>query len=257
MVTSMIFFPEKTHYEFPADYGFKSEDIFFETDDGLRLHGWFLEAAEARGVILFFHGNAGNISNRLYKAKGWVDRGLSVFLVDYRGYGQSQGEIKRGDDILRDAHAAFHWLIKTKKVASWEIILYGESLGTYPAIRLAAENKVGAVVLEAPFTSFVDLGRLHYSLIPGLDLLLRDFEFPNRDWIDRLKVPLFILHGTRDEICPYAMGEKLFEKAPEPKAFFSIENGAHNDLPIIAGEDYWERPYQFLERHLNKKGDRS
>ncbi|MBI3312901.1 MAG: alpha/beta hydrolase [Candidatus Omnitrophica bacterium] len=250
MVTSMIFFPEKTHYEFPADYGFKYEDVSFETTDAVKLHGWFLEAPKARGVILFFHGNAGNISGRLYKAKGWITRGFSVFLMDYRGYGLSEGKMEHGDDILRDAHAALDWLVKSKKFLLSGIILYGESLGTYPAIRLAAENKVGAMILESPFTSFVELGKIHYSLIPGMELLLRDFSFRNQDWIGQIKTPLFVLHGTRDEICPYAMGEKLFEQAPEPKAFLSIENGAHNDLPFIAGEDYWEKPRQFLERHF-------
>ena len=250
MITTMIFFPDKTHYEFPADYGFKHEDVSFQTADGVKLHGWFLEAAKARGAILFFHGNAGNISGRLYKAKGWVERGFSVFLMDYRGYGLSEGKIEHGDDILRDAHASLDWLVKAKNIPLSKIVLYGESLGTYPAIRLGAENKTAAVVLEAPFTSFMDLGRLHYSLIPGLQILLKDFEFLNQDWILKLKAPLFILHGTRDEICPYAMGEKLFDEAPEPKGFLSIENGAHNDLPMIAGQDYWDKPFQFLERHL-------
>ncbi|MBI3306597.1 MAG: alpha/beta fold hydrolase [Candidatus Omnitrophica bacterium] len=252
MITSMIFFPEKTHYEFPADYGFQHDDVSFQTADGVKLHGWFLEARNSRGAILFFHGNAGNISGRLYKAKGWVERGFSVFLIDYRGYGLSDGEIKQGDDILRDAHAALEWLVKSKKFSLFQIVLYGESLGTYPAIRLGAENKTAAVILEAPFTSFVDLGRLHYSLIPGMQLLLKEFAFPNQEWVSKLQAPLFILHGTRDEICPYAMGEKLFEQAPEPKGFLSIENGAHNDLPMIAGEDYWEKPFQFLERQMRE-----
>ena len=251
MITSMIFFPEKTFYEKPEDYGFDAEDIRFKTSDGVELHGWFLGAkSPEKGTLLFFHGNAGNISHRLYKVKGWVERGFSVFLIDYRGYGKSQGEIKSDADVIRDGEAALSWLTEKKKISLARLIFYGESLGTYPAIYLGAQHKVLAVVLEAPFTSFLDLARLHYPIAPAM--LMKGLEFSNQDWISKLKSPLFILHGSRDEICPYAMSGELFEKAPEPKGFLSIPNGMHNDLPNAAGEDYWEKPYQFVSQYLVK-----
>lgn len=248
MIASMIFFPEKTFYEKPADYGLIAEEVALQTEDGVSLHGWYLPAPENKATLLFFHGNAGNISGRLFKADGWVRRGYSVFLIDYRGYGQSEGRIQHQDDVIRDADAAFNWLQQEKKVPLSKIILYGESLGTYPAIRLGGENSVAAVILEAPFTSFVDLGKLHYPVVPSA--LIRDFAFPNEDFIQTLKAPLFILHGMEDEICPYSMAGELFEKAPLPKEFFSIADGMHNDLPYKAGDDYWNRPASFLEKIL-------
>ncbi len=251
MITSMIFFPEKTFYEKPQDYGFDWEDVSIQTADGVSLHGWFLKAKPEEGVLLFFHGNAGNISGRLFKAQGWVKRGFSVLLLDYRGYGKSAGSIQRGSDIVLDGEAARDWLIQNKKIRPERLILYGESLGSYPAVRLAHQPFL-ALILESPFTSFQDLAMKHYSLIPGMvrNSLISDFKYPNIDYIADIKTPVFILHGTRDEICPYEMGEKLFEKAPEPKGFLSIPNGKHNDLPMAAGEDYWQKPYEFVLKRI-------
>lgn len=253
MITSMIFFPEKTFYEKPEDYGFLFEEVRIPTADGLKLHGWHLKASDAKGTLLFFHGNAGNISGRLSKAKGWIDRGLSVVLVDYRGYGKSEGKIDHGDDIVRDAEAALAWLLEAKGTPVSKIILYGESLGSHPALRLASEHAVAAVILEAPFTSFVELGRRHYSVVPGIELLLKDFRFANIEWIAKLKSPLFVLHGTADEVCPYAMSGELVDLAPEPKGFLSIPGGAHNDLPVAAGEDFWQKPYEFVSQYLAER----
>ena len=249
MIASMIFFPEKTLYEQPVDYGLAFEDVFLETPDRVRLHGWFLPALrEEKGVILFFHGNAGNISHRLYKVKRWVELGFSVFLLDYRGYGQSGGSISNENDVLTDARTAFEWLAGEKKKQLVKTILYGESLGTHPVLRLAAEHRVAAVILEAPFTSFLDLARRHYPLVPAL--LLKNFEFSNTEVISKVKSPVFIMHGTDDEICPYAMGGELFEQTPNPKEFFTIAGGRHNDLPVHGGDDFWDKPFQFLSKYL-------
>jgi uncharacterized protein len=248
MIASMIFFPDKTFYEKPADYGLIHEDVRFEASDGVTLHGWYLPAPQNKATLLFFHGNAGNISGRLFKADGWIRRGYSVFMVDYRGYGQSEGKIKHQDDVMLDARAAFEWLSSEKKVPLEKLVVYGESLGTHPAIRLASEYPLAAVILEASFTSFVDLGKKHYPIVPSA--LVQDFAFPNEDYIEKLKTPLFILHGLEDEICPYAMAGELFEKAPSPKEFFSIADGMHNDLPYKAGNDYWDKPAAFLEHQM-------
>lgn len=252
MIASLIFFPEKFFHETPEQYGFSYENVEIDISPNIRLHGWYIKATPEKGVILFFHGNAGNISGRLFKAEGWIRRGFSVFLIDYRGYGQSTGEIRHENNLVEDAKAAYHWLTQEKHISPSRIILYGESLGSYPAIRLGGLFPVAAVILEAPFTSFTDLAPLHYAMIPRFltDQILSDFRFSNEMTIGAVKAPLFILHGNRDETCPYEMGEKLFEKAPEPKGFFSIPNGMHNDLPIQAGEDYWDLPLQFIEKHL-------
>ncbi|HXV28222.1 MAG TPA: alpha/beta hydrolase [bacterium] len=244
MITSMIFFPEKAFYETPEQYGLNWEDVFIQTEDQVKIHGWYLDAPLEKGVILFFHGNAGNISGRLFKAKGWIDRGYSVLLIDYRGYGKSEKKIEHGKDILVDAQAAFRWLTEVRKISPEKLVLYGESIGTYPALQLATANRVGGVVLEAPFTSFYELAHTHYPFVPKV--FLKDFEFSNIDIISQINSPLFILHGDRDEICPYRMSEELFKIAPEPKELFTIPQGGHNDLPNIAGSDFWEKPYRFI-----------
>lgn len=246
MIQSMIFFPEKQFYEKPETYGFDYEEVWLETKDRARLFGWYLKANPEKGTVLFFHGNAGNISGRLEKAAGWVERGYSVFLIDYRGYGKSEGSISHQDDVLLDAHAALAWLLDQKKLLSEKIILYGESLGSYPAVRLASESKFAGIILEAPFTSLYDVAKAHYPFI--IKAMMVNFEFSNARYIGHLKSPLFLLHGTEDEICPYSMAGELIEKAPEPKGFLSVPGGMHNNLLMAAGDDYWNKPLEFIRK---------
>jgi len=252
MIPSMIFFPEKIFLGTPQNYGFSWEEVNVNTQDDVQLHGWFLKAKEEKGVILHFHGNAGNISYRLFKARGWIERGFSVLLIDYRGYGKSSGKILKQEDLIADARAALNWLVNIKTYPLSKIVFYGESLGSYPALQLGAMCQPGAVVLEAPFTSFRKLAAKHYFFIPGfiINIALNRFKLSNESLIHNLQAPLFIIHGVRDEIAPYAMGMELFEKAPNPKEIFAVSDGTHNGLPYEAGEDYWERPYQFLKKHM-------
>lgn len=246
MVTSFLFFPEKNFYEFPKDYGLAEEEVFLTTADSLRLHGWFFPASEPQATLLFFHGNAGNISGRLFKAKGWVERGISVFLIDYRGYGKSEGKIEKGIDLLADARGALEWLEKEKGTPPERIILYGESIGSYPAITLAGEKRFAGLVLEAPFTTLLELARVHYGWIP--EVLLKNFPMKNEDAIPKVKAPVFILHGDQDEVAPVKFGERLYELAPSPKEFYVVRGGRHNDLPEVAQASYFEYPYRFMAR---------
>lgn len=253
MIESMIFFPEKVFYEKPESYGFQYEEVQIPLSKEIELFGWFLSAKNPKGTLLFFHGNAGNISNRLYKVQGWVERGFSVFLIDYRGYGKSTGTIRHEQDALEDAHAALHWLVQNKKMSYDQIVFYGESLGTYPAIGLGAEVSAFGVILEAPFTSLFEVAKTHYPFV--FEPMMKHFIFSNREGTAKLKAPLFIIHGNRDEICPYVMAGELFDLAPEPKGFLSVPNGMHNDLPMTAGEDFWQKPYEFILK--NRRGQRA
>lgn len=247
IITTMIFFPEKNLYDFPANHHLISEDVSITTSDGVRLHGWYLKSPADKGTLLFFHGNAGNISGRLLKAQGWIERGYNVFLIDYRGYGKSESKIKNQNDLYLDAKAAFEWLKENKESDLAKIIFYGESLGTYPATRMAADYAAAALVLEAPFTSFTDLGKKYYPFVPSG--WIKDFAFANIDYIETIKTPLFILHGTRDEIVPYEMGKKLYETAVTAKEMHTLEGAAHNNLPQAGGVDYWNRSQQFIEKN--------
>ena len=212
----------------------------------MKLHGWFFEAPESKACLLFFHGNADNISSRLPKAKAWIDRGVSVFLLDYRGYGKSKGDIKEGDDLIKDADAALKWLKETKAYSASQLTLYGESIGAVPAIELSNKEKFKAIILEAPFTSLKELAKHHYGMAP--DFMLKDFLMDNEAKISKVKSPVFVLHGAEDEIVPFAMGKRLFEKAPEPKEFLEIRGARHNDISVVGGSDFFDKPFQFATR---------
>ena len=239
MINSLLFFPEKEIMEHPADYGLRAEDVYPVTEDGVKLHGWYFQAMQAKGALLFLHGNAGNISGRVHKAKGWVERGVSVLLLDYRGYGESGGEIQHGDDLVRDAQAGLDWLINQKFFSVQNIILYGESLGSHPVTRLAVDHKAQGLILEAPFTAFSDLAAIHYPALPKFMVaaLLKDFRFDNLDPIKKIQTPLFIMHGTADATCPYEMGQTLF----------SVPDAGHNNLAEVAAENYWNTPQEFFQ----------
>lgn len=245
IIASMIFFPDKTLQEFPPDYGLAYENILIRVTDKVRIHGWWLGAENEKGVVLFLHGNAGNRSGRLFKASGWVRRGYSVFLIDYRGYAESTGKIRHENDLYADSEAAFRYLVREKGIDPSRLILYGESIGSAPAVYLAAQHAVKTVILEAPFTSLMDICRVHYPMVPPS--WVANFAFDNLRRISEVKTPVFILHGTADGTCPFSMGRKIFEAAPGRKEFLEVPEGQHNDLPNRLGEDYWNKPVAFLE----------
>ncbi len=254
VVTSFLFFPQEEFFQLPKDLGLQAENVQCVTGDGVKLFGWFLPAKEAhpagqnpKTTILLLHGNASNISTRLSKAAGWVKRGVSVFLIDYRGYGKSEGVITKESDLYADADAAIQWLKTKKGLSASEIILYGESLGSAPAIELATREKFKGLILEAPLTSLEELRKAHYPWVPSF--FLQDFKMDNLQKIGKALAPVFIMHGSEDQVCPYPMGRALYEKAREPKDFLTIQGGNHTDLIDIGGQEYFDRPYQFLGVH--------
>jgi len=249
MIASMMFFPEKGFLDTPENHNLQWRDVTVETSDQVQLHGWYLKAPQEKGVLLFFHGNAGNISHRIFKTKQWLERGISVVLTDYRGYGKSEGKIKVAKDILTDGEAFFNWLTQNEKVPLSKIILYGESIGSAPALWLAAREKVAAVILEAPFSTLHELARTHYPFVPKA--ILKDFALDNLEMVQNLKSPLFIIHGEQDTICPIKMGQAVLEKAPGAKEMYAVGQGGHNDLPMTGGPDFWDKPYQFISQYLS------
>ena len=246
MIASMIFFPTREFSARPEDFGLRAEEVWCQTQDKIKLHGWFFQAEqkEASLCLLLFHGNADNISSRLPKAQAWLKRGISVLLIDYRGYGKSDGKIEKGSDLYEDACTALNWLTKEKAYSSERIILYGESIGSVPAVELASQQAFKAVILEAPFTSLKEIAKHHYGLVP--DFMIQDFLLNNESKMPRLKSPVFILHGNEDEVVPFEMGKRLFDKAPHPKDFLEVKKAHHNDISIVGGADFFEAPYQFV-----------
>ncbi len=224
----LIYYPAK----FPeGDWepdGLVREEVFFETENGVMLHGWFCAVPGPNVVILHSHGNAGNITHRADLARLWQQHlRASVFLYDYRGYGRSAGRPSE-EGLYRDVRAAYRWLTEKKGVAATDVVLWGESIGAAVALDLALNVPHRALVLEAPFTSAVDMGRRLFPWAP-VRLLMRT-RFDNLAKIRRIRRPVLIIHGTNDSIVPFDMGRRLFEAAPEPRRFLAVQGADHNDL---------------------------
>jgi fermentation-respiration switch protein FrsA (DUF1100 family) len=241
---SFIYFPTREHEATPSALGLPHEDVRLVAEDGVRIHGWYLPVRDARWVTLVSHGNAGNISHRLDRALLLQGRlRSSVFLYDYRGYGASEGSPDEAG-TYRDARAAYRWLVEEKRVKPDELVLFGESLGSAVALELAVARPAAALVLEAPFTSVPDVAR-RTIFAPLAPFVRTRYESLAR--VPRLRMPLLVMQGDRDEVIPPALGRRLFEAAPEPKRYFAIPGAHHNDTYDVGGEAYWKALAGFLD----------
>lgn len=218
-----------------------------ETGDGLALRSWYRAAEEGRPTVVFFHGNAGNIGSRGFKVRSYLDAGFGVLLVGYRGYGGNPGSPTE-QGLYADGRAALEFL-DGEGVAARLWVLYGESLGSGVAVRMAAErastDPVGALVLEAPFSSIVDVASHHYPYVP-VGWLIKD-RFDSAAVIADVRAPVLIVHGREDRTIPMKFGARLFEAAVEPKESHWLEGADHNNLHDFG---IGRLTIEFIERHL-------
>ena len=247
----LIYFPTSALAATPAELGLAHEELSLRAQDGVRLHGWFLPVKDSRGSVVVCHGNAGNISHRLDRALFLQSRlRLDVLLFDYRGYGRSEGSPDE-PGTYRDARAAYDWL-RSHGQAPERIVIFGESLGSAVALDLALSSPARALVLESPFTSIPDMARAVYPFLPVWPLVRTRYD--NLAKVGRLRMPLLVLHGNRDDVVPFAQGRRVFEAAPEPKRFFAIPGASHNDTYVVGGEAYWRAIAEFLEAIRPRSG---
>jgi fermentation-respiration switch protein FrsA (DUF1100 family) len=239
----LVYFPDAVLAATPESIGLEWESVLLETDDGVRVHGWYVPAEAGRPVLLFCHGNAGNISHRLESIRLFHDLGLSVFIFDYRGYGRSEGTPSEGG-TYRDAHAAWRYLREEKGYPPNRIILFGRSLGSAVAIELASHEAPGGLIAEGSFPSAVDIGTRAYWWLPVR--LLARIRYDSRAKISRIACPKLFIHSAQDEIVPIGLGRKLYDLAAEPKSFLEIQ-GTHNEIFIHAGSPYASGIGDFLE----------
>jgi hypothetical protein len=230
----MIFFPQRVLDATPEDWGFDYENVSLQTVDGLRLHGWFIPRPGSDRVVLFFHGNAGNISHRGDSVAIFHRLGLNVFIFDYRGYGQSEGSPGEAG-LARDAVTAWEYLQQMRGYNRDKIIVFGRSLGGTVATRLAARVKPGALIVESTFSSARDMAGRIFPLVSRL-IVLR-YQFDTMRYIEQVKCPVLVVHSSEDEIIPYQMGQKIYQAASEPKYFLEIR-GDHNSGFIQSQPDY-------------------
>jgi fermentation-respiration switch protein FrsA (DUF1100 family) len=242
----MIYFPTKTLSGSPKGYGLAYEDVVLHPADGASVHGWWVPAEGARGTVLFCHGNAGNIADRLDSIRSFHGLGMNVFIFDYRGYGKSSG--RPGEKrTYEDAMAAWKYLTEERAIQPGGIVIFGRSLGGAVAAWLAAEVTPAAAILESAFTSIVDVGKHYYPFLPVR--LLTRIRYPVVEYVARIQCPLLVAHSPEDEVIPYEMGRRLFEAAGEPKEFLQMRGG-HNDGFITTGAAYRDRLDEFLSKHL-------
>ncbi len=223
--------------------GLPLEDVWFQSRDGTKLFGWYVEAGPSAPVLLWCHGNAGNVIHRLDNLAELYRLGLSVFIFDYRGYGRSTGKPTE-DGLYQDALAAYGYLVSTRGVRPERLILFGRSLGASVAGTVASQRPAAGLILESPFPSIAAMARTHYLGLP-LHWLLSG-RFPLDERLSRVSLPVLVIHGDRDDIVPIALGREVFAAAREPKSLYVIEGANHNDTYQIGGRAYFQRLKQFI-----------
>lgn len=240
-----IFFPERTVSRDPGDRGLDFEDVYFTASDEVRLNGWFVPG-RSETTLLWLHGNAGNISNRVDNIAEIHDAlGVNVFIFDYRGYGRSEGTPSEKGTYL-DAAAALEYLTSRGDVDPERLVLFGRSLGCAVAAELASQTGVQGVVLESPFTSIQAMAKRVYPFLPGIGSFVRT-RYDTLSKMASIGAPVMVLHGDRDEIAPFDMGQEVFEAASSPKRFYRIEGAGHNDTYAVGGAPYYSALGEFLD----------
>ena len=245
----LVFFPGtgREAVVTPQSYGMRFESVEIRTADGETLAAWWVPAEGARGTVLFFHGNAGNISHRLDYLQMFHRLRYSTLIVDYRGYGMSTGSPSEKGTYL-DAEAAWDYARHARLAQPQDIVIAGESLGGAVATWLAAKVGPRAVILHSAFTSVNDLGSQVYWFLPVR--FLSRFGYDNVDNLKRISAPVFIAHSRDDDIVPFAHGRKLYEAAREPKTFLEM-SGGHNDGFIFTRPEWVSQLAAFLDRHAD------
>lgn len=242
MQENIIFQPSK-EYVSPHE-SYNVEELYIKTADGEDLQSWWVDNKNATDTVLFFHGNGGNLTDRIFRLGIFKSLNLNVLMIDYRGYGKSSGKIKKENDLYLDAEAAWDFLIKEKGIDPKNIIIWGRSVGGAAAIYLAQGKDIKALIIESSFYSLADIGKKHFPFLP-IDEMLR-FKFNNGEIIQNVHAPLLFVHSTKDDIIPFSQGEMLYSRALEPKKFLKLEKGDHNSDVILSYEDYFKGVKDFL-----------
>jgi len=238
----LMYFPYAARMA-PADADFpQAREVDLKAADGVRIVAWTVPPKPGKPVVLYLHGNGGSVAHRVPRFRKLVDDGTGLVALSYRGYGGSDGNPTE-DGLIADGRAAYDFARATYPDA--KIVLWGESLGTGVAVALAGEKDVAAVILEAPFTSTADVAFSAYPFIP-VRLLMKD-QFRSDDRIGKVKAPVLVMHGARDRVVPFRLGERLFALANEPKQFVRFADGGHEDLDRY---DHLAAARNFIAQHL-------
>lgn len=250
MKQGSLFYPER----YPGGYWNIAEiakpvDAHFETSDGVRLHGWYFPAEKTDApLLIWFHGNGGNLTYRAPMAIELARRGVAVFLFDYRGYGKSEGQpSERG--LFRDSLAAFDFA--TARYGNGRsVVLYGESLGGPYAADVALKRKACGLIVENSFSSLASIANAIYRPIPIGVLVHRSLR--TADWLRSAGVPVLVMHGRNDRVIPFAEGKNIYDALREPKELFISERADHSGIPQIEGDRYYDAVIAFIAKHCRR-----
>jgi uncharacterized protein len=236
-----LYHPSREIEETPDKLGLKYENITLTTSDGVHINGWFVPGENlaedghvTRLTVLFFHGNAGNISHRLEKIAVFRDLGVDTFIIDYRGFGRSEGQPNE-EGTYHDAQAAYEYLTQQRKLKPPSIVVYGESLGSAVATDLASKMPVGGLVLEEGFTSTADVGQEMFPFVPVRWLVRNKYDTISK--LPGIHIPLLVLHSRDDKLIRFNHGQRLFAAANDPKQFVELRGG-HNDAFLTSALTY-------------------
>jgi fermentation-respiration switch protein FrsA (DUF1100 family) len=242
-----LYFPDRPLRATPQAEGLAYEEVWFSASDGLKLHGWLVPAPEARTTIVWFHGNAGNIGDRVHNI-GYLHRrlGVNVFIFDYRGYGRSEGSRSdlSEDATYRDGQGALAWVRGRPDLARTRVVYFGRSLGAAIAVEMARMQPPAGLILETAFSTLKDVARVHYPFVP-LWFLQTKYESIRK--LPEIRVPLMIVHGDRDEVVPVEQAHRLYAVANEPKRLYIIRGAHHNDTYVAGGAKYFAEWEKFLD----------
>lgn len=229
--------------DWKARSGLPLEEVWFQSGDGTKLFGWYVGNAATSAVVLWCHGNAGNIINRLENLRELYRIGLSVFIFDYRGYGRSHGSPSE-EGLYQDAVGAYDYLTRTRMIRPERLVVFGRSLGATVAAEVASQKPAAGLILESAFPSIEAVAKYHYGGLPVHWLLGAEFRLIDR--LPHLSLPKLIIHGDQDDTIPLELGRQVFEAAKPPKFLYVIKGADHNNTYHVGGEPYFQRFAEFI-----------
>jgi hypothetical protein len=229
--------------------GLPLDEVWIPVDDAVTVFGWFIDAGPSRPILLWCHGNAGNVSHRLENIRQLYQRGISVFIFDYRGYGRSTG-VPTEAGFYQDALASYDYLIHQRRISAERLILFGRSLGSCVAGEVAVQRPAAGLIVEGSFPSIQAMSDHHYFGLPAGWLM--DLEFNLVQKIRSVQVPVLVIHGEQDSIVPMSLGRQVFDAAHEPKRWYAVSGAGHNDVPFVGGESYFREIDTFVHSVLPK-----
>jgi len=246
----LMFFPCHTIEATPTDYGLPYESVWIPVNNNQRIHGWWLPAKQADApVVLYLHGNGGNISANLARVKRLYAIGVSLLVIDYRGYGLSEGPFPSEKRMYEDAETAWHYLVQQRNIPPQQLYVFGHSLGGAIAIELASRKpEVPKLVIEGSFTSMLDMATYNgrFRWLPVRWLLNQRFQ--SLEKLSAINASILLIHGMEDSVVPAEMSEQLYEAAPVDKELWLVEGGSHRDVASVVGKAYEKRIGEFFKR---------